>query len=58
MGIKKDCFGWNGHACRCLNEIYCATEECKFYICQKEYEARKKVLEGNSYVRKISRTVK
>lgn len=58
MGIRKDCFAWNGSACTALNgcnikhEPYCKYESqgdsiktCKFYMCREEYEAKLKETE-------------
>lgn len=63
MAVKKDCFAWNGSECKCLRETYCGKEECRFYICKEEYQARrdetKEKLEGSDYyVRKMAKDAK
>lgn len=31
--VKRDCFAFNKslHKCNALNDLYCLTEDCKFY---------------------------
>ena len=42
---KKDCFGWGEFGCNILQDTYCKNEECRFYICKEEYEAKAKETE-------------
>lgn len=59
--IKRDCFAYLSddkcRGCFALNQLYCKTEECKFY--QKKSEAREKYLDNYTIytAANISKTV-
>lgn len=40
--IKEDCFAYerDKHECKCLNELYCENENCKFYKRKEEIKRK------------------
>lgn len=51
--VRKDCFGYDARCgarkkdrCTALNNLYCETENCKFYKTRDEHERQERRKDG------------